>query len=363
MIGERLKLARKKAGLSQDALVRKIDRRVSKQALSKYERDQMMPGTEVLGALCQALDVSVEYLMSDEVMALEGVDFRKGARTSVKDRARVEASVIEQVERYLAIESILELQSADWQVPGVPNPRLASIKDAERLADELRREWDLGIDPIPDMTDLLETHGIKVLMLDLPPKIHGLTCFVARRSGASDVPVIVVNQSDTLERRRLTLAHELCHRVAEIPENVDEERAAMRFAGAFLVSGSHLCREAGKGRSRLSHLELIELKKIYQVSAAALLMRFCQTGIIDEATLSTTFQTVGKRWRTHEPEEIEPEKLRGSMERPERFERLCYWALAEQFISPSKAMELLQKPLSEIELKIRGPAGFDADSR
>jgi hypothetical protein len=42
-------------------------------------------------------------------------------------------------------------------------------------------------------------------------------------------------------------------------------------------------------------------------------------------------------------------------EYPNRFERLCYWALSEQYISLPKAAELLQKPVKEIQGGIQGP--------
>jgi hypothetical protein len=57
------------------------------------------------------------------------------------------------------------------------------------------------------MTSLLEDRGIKVLVVDLPGGVSGLTCLVRRPRHKSMVPVIVVNRGVTLERRRLTLAH------------------------------------------------------------------------------------------------------------------------------------------------------------
>jgi len=51
------------------------------------------------------------------VHKLEGAEFRKKSGTSAKERAQVEAAVIEHVERYLTIEEILELDSAEWHRP------------------------------------------------------------------------------------------------------------------------------------------------------------------------------------------------------------------------------------------------------
>src|SRR6266850_2049721 len=137
MFGDRLKLARKKAGFSLRSLSEALDSRVSPQAIAK------------------TLDVSLDYLMGAQVQKLDGVEFRKKAGTSAKARARVEADVIEHVERYLTIEEILELDSAEWQQPFREVP-LEREEEGEKLATKVRKAWHLGEDPIPNMTELLE---------------------------------------------------------------------------------------------------------------------------------------------------------------------------------------------------------------
>ncbi|NKC11575.1 MAG: ImmA/IrrE family metallo-endopeptidase [Gammaproteobacteria bacterium] len=358
MFGERLRLARKKAGLSLRALVEQLEGRVSAQALGKYERGQMMPSSEVLLALCKVLEISPDYLFSDRVQALASVEFRKRARTSAKERYRVEAQVIDQVERYLAVEEILELPSHEWQEP-FPAVRIESEEEAEALAEELRREWGLGEDPLPNMTELLEEQGLKVLLSDLPNNVSGLTCLVRRGQGHLPLPVVVVNKSHSLERRRLTLAHELGHRLLSDDSPVDEEKACHRFAAAFLVNKDHLIRKMGPHRNGLSYEELLGLKRYFRVSAAAFLLRLRDIGVIDQSTMTYVFQTVARSWRREEPDPLE---VRGEHhEQPKRFERLCYRALAEHYISLSKAIELLKKPIVDIEEAIKGPDSAQAN--
>ena len=91
--------------------------------------------------------------------------------------------------------------------------------------------------------------------------------------------------------RRLTLAHELAHRLIDTHSlsDKDEEKAATLFAGAFLLPREHLLREVGKHRSALGYKELIDLKRLYRVSGAALLMRLRQLGVISESTLKHIF--------------------------------------------------------------------------
>ena len=188
---------------------------------------------------------------------------------------------------------------------------------------------------------------------------------VGRGAGRADLPVIVVNNSFPLERRRLTLAHELAHRLIDTESLIDkdEEKAANLFAGAFLMPREHLLREVGKHRSALGYKEIVDLKRLYRVSGAALLMRLRQLDVISQPTLVYAFQTIARGWRTQEPEELEPPDIRGLREKARRFERLCYRALAEGLISLSKAAELLRLPLPEVEAGLKGPRSTDADRR
>lgn len=367
MFGDRLKLARKRAGYSLRSLSTALDGEVSAQAIGKYERGEMMPGSGVLTRLCRTLGVSPEYLLSEQVEELEAVEFRKLSGTSAGDRARVEAEVIDALQRYLAIEEILEIDSGAWREPGCRNRFVGREEEGEILADELREDWELGIDPIPNMTALLEDRGIKVLVMPLPGRVSGLTCLVRRPRQKSKVPVIVVNRDVTLERRRLTLAHELAHRLIDEESPVDHEKASTVFAGAFLIPRDHLLREVvqkgGVRRNALGYREIVHLKRTYRVSAAALLMRLKQVEVIDEATLIYAFQTFARGWRSAEPDPLERDGEEGLHELPRRFERLCYWALAERLISPGKAGELLQQSQAEIEQGLSGPAEADADHR
>jgi len=358
VFGARLKLARKKAGLSLRALADRLDgaERVSAQALGKYERGEMMPSSGVLIALSEALGEPVGFFMSSMGAELMDVDFRKKTVTSARDRARVEAAVLDHVERYLTIEEILELDSAEWDAPFGP-VKLSSIDEGADLANRVRAAWKLGGDPIPDMTELLEERGVKVFVIYLPEDVSGLTCLVGRSGNRPPVPVIVVNGGHNIERRRMTLAHELAHRVIDSKSPVDEEKAAMRFAGSFLMPAAHLEAEVGRCRHSFGYRELMELKHMYRVSAAAILVRLEQIGTISYSTMIHVFRTTGRGWRKEEPLPI----VDNTAETARRFERLCFRALSETLISLAKAVELLGKTGKEIQHEMTGPVAGAGD--
>ena len=365
MIADRIRLARRKASLSLRDLSSVMDGKVTAQAIGKYERGEDIPSSGVMLALAEALDVSLAYLLDTQGVRLSGVEFRTKATTSARDRSQVETEVLEWVERYLQIELILELDSAQWQCPVARLRKLRAIGEAETLAEDSRAQWQIGIDPIPNMTELLEEKGLKVLTVSLPARVSGFTCLVKRVGEQPDLPVIVVNNQFPLERRRLTLAHELAHRLIDTDglSGKDEEKAATLFAGAFLMPREHLLREVGKHRNALGYKELIGLKQLYRVSGVALLMRLRQLDVISDSTLVYAFQTIARGWRTQEPKELEPPAQRGQRERALRFERVCYRALAEGLISLTKAAELLRLPVPEIEAGLKGPQRADENRR
>ncbi len=362
MIADRIRLARRKAGFSLRDLSAEMNEKVTAQAIGKYERGEDIPSSGVLNALAKALGVSLSYLMDTQGLELSSVEFRTKANTTARDRAQVETEVLEWIERYLQIELILDLDSSKWQCP-LPCPvKLQGVSDAEKLAKDVREAWKLGLDPIPNMTELLEEKGLKVLTVPLPQRVSGFTCLVGRGKGQPDLPVIVVNDQFSLERRRLTLAHELAHRLID-PDRLsekDEEKAATLFAGAFLMPREHLLCEVGKQRNALGYKEILDLKRVYRVSGMALLMRLRQLDVISESTLIYAFQTIARGWRTQEPDELEKPTKRGQRERAQRFERLSYRALAEGLISLNKAAELLRLPLSEVEAGLKGPQSTHA---
>ena len=352
MIGQRLKLARSAAGLSLRDFEEKIGNRVTAQAIGKYERNESMPGSGVLIALAAVLGVSVDYLVGDQEMVLEEVEFRKKKPTSRREESQVEAKVLHLLEQYLMIEELLHLPSVEWHNPReAPYPVKRDVSEADRAARSLRDHWGLGNDPIPNLVELLEEQGIKVLAVDLTT-IDGLTAHV-RRAGKGTVPVIVVNPKKWGERQRFTLAHELGHLVMDVTARVKEEKAAHRFAGAFLMPADALWAEIGKHRTAIGWEELFALKQLFGASVQAVTYRCKDLGIFSEALFQRLFNDFNRfGWRR--PPYKEP-LARKKGEEPKRFERLTFRALAEGAISEAKAAELLGISVQKLNRRMEEP--------
>ena len=351
MIGRRLKLARSAAGLSLRALEGRIGGRVTAQAIGKYERNESMPGSGVLIALAKALGVSVEYLTSDQDIALEAVEFRKKSIARRREEIMVQARVIDLLERYISVEQLLSLPSVEWDKPrGAPYPVVGDLSEVEQAAISLRTHWDLGRKPILSMVELLEECGVKVLALELSD-IGGMTAY-ARRGGKNVDAVIVVNRKDSGERQRFTLTHELGHLVLTVDDEVDSEKAAHRFAGAFLMPADAVRTEIGRRRTSIGWSELFNLKRVFGVSVQAIVYRCRDLGIISDALYTRLFRDMSRfGWRS--PPYREPQRIEA--ERPSRFERLCSRALAENVISEAKAAELLETSVRDLHQWMEQP--------
>ncbi|WP_313049281.1 helix-turn-helix domain-containing protein [Pseudomonas soli] len=333
MIGERLKRARAAAGLSMQALGEQVG--VSANMIKKYEHDQSIPSSGVLVRLCKALSVRAEYFFRPAKVELAGVEYRKRCSTPKAILKRIEADVLDQAERWQELINLWpDYPVQAFSAPAGLPAQLESLQAVDNLADQVRQLWGLGSSPIPDLIDVLETHGILVIItqVDAQAKFDGLQASVAGQ------PVIVVSADWPGDRQRFTLAHELGHLLmhGRLAEGLDEEKACNRFASALLVPASAMRQHLGNKRHMLEVRELYLLKAEFGLSMQGCLYRAGDLEIIPQAVRERLFMVFVKQgWRKQEP---------GSAYRQETtrlFQQLVYRALGEGILSESKAAELL----------------------
>jgi Zn-dependent peptidase ImmA (M78 family)/DNA-binding XRE family transcriptional regulator len=343
MIHERIRRARLLRGLSLEALARSLGD-ISKQALSKFETGAPAPNSTRLLQLAKALSVKPEYFFRPDSVELALPEFRKRASMPQKRQAQVDEQMREHLERYVNLERCFELDG-EVQAP-LQAPRAFTVRsgdEAEAAAEQLRAQWAIGGDAIAHLTELLEEHGIKVVLLDDHDGFDG-AC--APTHDESHV-LMALNRERPGERVRFTGAHELGHWVMALPDGMpekDKEACCHRFAGAFLYPAERVRVDFGTHRrSRVLPIELLNAKRRYGVSMGAALRRLKDLQLITDAGyrgMNIEFSRNG--WRTNEPEPLQAET-------PRRFESLAYRALAEDLITPSRAAELLQCSAAELD--------------
>lgn len=326
-IGERLKMARALAGLNQRELASRAG--VSAMAISKYERNLMTPGSDVLLMLARALNVKAEFLLRPRSVTFSALSFRKRYSLPARQAKVIVAQAQDWLERYLEIEAIVgdELR---FEMPENVNRNVSSLNDAERLAVDLREAWELGIDPIDNLIEIVESRGIKVGIVDGHDDFDALTELTNK-----DTPVIIVKRGIPGDRQRFSLCHELAHLIMEPRGEIDIEKAANRFAGAFLVPQSVVRAELGHRRRSIHPEELCLLKHKHGLSMMAWIHRARDAGVISESAHKSLMIEYRKRgWHRAEPGRQLP------AEEPGRLKRLVLRLQAEGVVSPMRAAEL-----------------------
>jgi len=336
MLGGRIKQARIAAGLSLRRLAEASGNYVSAQVIQKYEQGITNPGSDVLIKLAKALGVKVEYFFrpASVQVSLSCPIYRKRASVPQKYLESIHAKVKDKVEKYLEIQALFPEDRFDKiSISKLRHRNIHKSSDIEMLADDLRKEWSLGNDPIENMTDIVEDRGAMVIPLEASEEFDGLSCWAN-----DDIPVIVVKKDLMGDRQRSDLAHELGHLIMKVSSEINEEKAAKHFSGAFLAPADAVYRELGKKRNNLDLSELVLLKKKYGMSMQQWIYRAKDLGIISDSRATEWFKKFRiKKWHRVEPVDVAPEE-------PQRFKLLVIQAVTEGIISPVRAAEFLDIP-------------------
>ena len=239
----RLRQLRLARGLTLDALAAAMGGIVTKQALSKYEGGKAQPSLRVLTTLARALRVKTLELYRAPDVQVEVLAFRKKSQLGKKEQERVKNLVTRMLEDRARLQDLIAQESeADIPVNAMPVRTLVAVEDT---ADELRKRWNLGSDPVAQMADVLEDHGVHVAEIEAGERFDGLAAVARDDAGRVRAAAVVSRRGLPAARQRLNLAHELGHLVLKPGKGVDEEKAAFRFGAAFLAPASALRREVG----------------------------------------------------------------------------------------------------------------------
>lgn len=337
----RLKSARLMNGLSLQGLADKIENRITKQSLSKYELGQVIPDSEMIGILSEALGVRPDYFFSDQVLEIDIQDHLKMNLFPAKERTRIVEIAKDELGRYLELEQILGIETR-FENP-ISHISISSQRDIEEAAQTLRNHWGLGTGALSNVIELLEDHHVKVLEIESTEEFDGFCTWV----NGKNIPLIVLNKAklkDVPDRKRFTALHELAHLLLEVNHHPEKEKEKFchAFATAMLIPAETLKNELGGKRSKLSFNELGAIKQQYGISMQALVFRAKNVGLISDnyfRQFYAVFNQLGYR-------KTEPVDFVGT-EHSNRFSQLLFRALAEDFISMSKAAALKNQKLAE----------------
>lgn len=340
--GIRLKLARKMAGMSLQDLSDALGNKVTKQALSKYEQGEMNPTTDVLLSLAKVLKLKPDYFLKKKSLELGQVQFRKQAALSKKEEDALVERVRDYVERYMELEEILNVQSAF--VNHLEVFEIREKADVEKAAIKLRKEWNLGDNPISNISEMLELKGIKVIEINDVDAVDGFAVFTS-----TGIPIIVINKRDKpIERIRFTIIHELAHLLLNLSvlsgnQKIEEEWCHF-FSTCFLIPSHMLHQMIGRGkRSYIDIKELIKIKEYYGISIRALVHRLRSLEVITDNYYTRWTVYMSKTYGAKK----EPGEYKGE-EASKGFDLLIARGLSEGIISLSKAAVLSNTDINHL---------------
>jgi Zn-dependent peptidase ImmA (M78 family) len=340
-IGEVLETLRRARGLTQEELCAMAG--VTQAAMSRYENDQRTPDGEVLDRIAEALGVSRRFLARDhKVRGALAVDAhmrrQRGTRPSVWRRLEAELNAHR---LHLAVLFEDVSMRAEQTVPTFDPIDTAPAEAALMV----RAQWRMPIGPVRHLTRWLEAAGCVIVEEDFgTSRVDGLSQWVG------DHPVLLINSSAPVDRKRLTLAHELGHLVLHNgPASDDPEREANEFAAELLMPAHVIrpdLRTVTLGRLR-------DLKQVWGVSMQALCERAYSLGVLTAADRTRIYKAMSARgWRRAEPggELLPPEQpelvaaigtaLRGKgLSDREIAELAGYAEDASPFVRPSRRLQ------------------------
>ena len=345
LFSERFRSARLLSGLSLQELADRLENRISRQALHKYEKGDVVPNSEMIGYLCDALNVRPDFFFTEMEVKLGSIEFRKLDKLPAKEENRIIEQAKDFLSRYLELEEIIGLSYA-FKNPLIDCGFIDTAEKAEMAAVKVREAWCIGMDPISNTVELLEDNHIKVIEFEADLGFDGMQTLVNQK-----VPVIAVNISRVKkdDRKRFTVMHELGHLLMSIDPRLpikQKENLCNRFAGAMLFPADLIKKELGIKRNKLLIQELGVLKQEYGISIQAIVMRARATDIISNRYCNEFFSYIKQmNWQIDEPFDF------NSGEKSKRFEQLLFRALGEDLISVGKAAALNNMKLAEFKSK------------
>lgn len=238
-VGERLRVARAAAGLTQEQAADKLG--VARTTLVAIEGGDRQPRPEELVALAQLYAVGVHSLLRPSAVRVDvvGQFRRKRPREGKGDREGIEAlSLLHDLSA-----AYVELERRLHKVTPVDYPPERRIgrgrveQQAEEFAVELRSRLGLGVGPVPDLVGILELElGLRVFIRPLPSSIAGVYAFHDELGAC-----VLLNRLHRRTRRRWTLAHELAHflttrREPSVAVSAGDKHPDDVFADAFAAA-------------------------------------------------------------------------------------------------------------------------------
>lgn len=280
----RLTIARHRRGWTKSELAKQSG--LSQRTIGGYESGEMTPADDSVAALSRVLRFPPGFFTAGEIdePPQDSASFRAlSSMTALQRNAALAAGA-------------LAIEFSEWldRRFELPEPIVLDLRGAEpeAAAEAVRRRWAIGEKPIANLVHLLELSGVRVF--SLAEQCHEVDAFSMWRNGR---PYVFLNTQKTPEHSRFDAAHELGHLVLhrhghggcdgapDVELNPDvtrgrrAEEEANAFASALLMPRATLLSTTPRIPT---FTKLIEVKKTWRVSLAALVHRLHRLRVLND---------------------------------------------------------------------------------
>ncbi|EHU1297194.1 XRE family transcriptional regulator [Acinetobacter baumannii] len=307
----RLIEAREARGMKQNMLSSIIG--FSTTSISKWENGHIEPDPQTLDVLSKVLGLPTEWFFKPTLTTNSVYHFRsnsaatKTAQEIARIRLRWVSEIVGNLNEWVDLPELNLIPS-----PTREEALILTNSEIESYALNLRKKLNLGISPILNLTQLLESSGVIIVREE-----SGFTSMDGVSAWIDDKPFIwVASDKASYVRSRFDIAHELGHIILHknlLPEDCNSlkhkhiEDQANKFAGFFLMPS-----EAMSTTFRHVTLDtLLAQKKRWGISVAAMISQCLNSQLIDEEQALRLRKNLSfRKWRTREPfdDTMEPEK-------------------------------------------------------
>ncbi|HVX30258.1 MAG TPA: XRE family transcriptional regulator [Nitrolancea sp.] len=363
-LGERLRLAREQARLSQTDAARMLG--LTPAAINQYESGKRRVDVLTFERLARLYAVPLGYLFGEEteIPAWEEALHRQSEHLS----AAGSAGIRQVIQKVRDLEDLYRRTGTEF--PGVPHHPFSPLPDQPiskgeiaAWAERARRHYALDLAPLPELREFLEAIGFNVFSIPFGAALNDISGLFFLHPDLG--PIMAINSDQNFRRRSFTLAHELAHglfhydRPAILCRSVDAdpvERFAERFAAYFLVPGASLAEWLSDQRIAkvMTPEDVVHLARYFGISYKAMLRRLREERLLGspeqqfaDVHPDVLARALGYQVTAYEMDQQRP--LPPEERLPRSFLTLAYRAIRGEQLSLRRVAELLG--MSDIELE------------
>lgn len=281
-LGQRIRSARESCGLTQKQLGEHAG--LSRVAMGQIEAGARSVSSLELDRIAYALGRDIKGFFAEPFVEQDALAALFRSDAELAEQAELQRALqdclalgreMTNLERLLAIDRT-QLLTATYELPAASS-RWEAIQQGQKVAAEERQRLGLGVAPVGDLGELLESQGVRTGMVSLPPNISGLTL-----SDAAIGVFVVINADHPPLRRRFSLVHEYAHALLDRDRSGAISRAENRadllevranaFAAEFLMPTDgtvQFVQALGKGAVSRAQMAIFDEAEAIQVEQRA----------------------------------------------------------------------------------------------